>query len=190
MDDMTAAEVQEKIEQGKQEAEQKVQTTIETVQNSKLGRYLPTEIREVTIKDIVKLLIFTIFANTMPLYFIFSGTWPKYISYLSYIFSPAFVILSLAQFFLGIILYITCIQDLHIFLTIATVLKSALNIVLISIFEFKFTFLRITMIFSYLFWITGVDVAFLYYIAIYLDNENSKTLDEHGVEKTQGKEKV
>ncbi|EQB61404.1 hypothetical protein NAPIS_ORF01029 [Vairimorpha apis BRL 01] len=187
---MKADEVGDKVQQETQEAEKKVQNTIKKVQESKLSRYLPTEIKEVKIKDIVKLLMLSIFSNFLPLYIILGGPWPKYINFLRYIFFPLFIVLFSVQVFLGIITYITCIEGLHIYLTIATVLKSALVLVLLTIIEFKFSFLQFFIIFTYLAWHTALDIAFLYYIAILLNNENSKTYDEHGVEIKKDNEKV
>lgn len=171
-------------------AEQKVVEAVDKIETSKMGRSLPTEVHNIQIGDIVKMLLLSNFANFMPLYIIFTRDVSSYVNWIRKLLNFIFIVSFIWNVTLGFFGYVSGAKELYKFLLAGTIVKGATSLIIMIMCTIGQGFSSIAIGFIFVLYVSFLDLLFLYYLALYFKRLDSDEYDQYGVKIITKQEKV
>lgn len=166
------AEVSKQVSEKNAQANAKVRDTFGRIQDSKYGKSMPTEIRNIGLVGILRTVLVTRGVYALPLCLLAdvsaggsSGVFATIVGFMKSI----FVLIAFIDFMVPLLAYLMDMQTLFAFTIIAAIIKNAALFFATIGAEFAGPkFLLTPMYFAFLFATAGVDVVMIYYLGAFL----------------------
>ncbi|KAF9764412.1 hypothetical protein NGRA_0594 [Nosema granulosis] len=161
-------------------AEEKAIKTIENVEETNLGKKLPTEIHDIKLCDILKFILMSSTANFLPCYIVYGRAYANFVDYIRGCLFVCYIISSVAVFMFTVVGYASNTTSFFRYCLFSTIAKASFSLVLMFMSNVRQGLTQLILSLIYYFYLDVTDFFLLYYLALYFKRVESDDYDDNG----------
>lgn len=161
-------------------AEEKAIQTIDNVESTKFGKKIPTNVHEVKLKDIIKIVLMSSTLNFIPCYLIYGREYGNKLDWLRAGLFLCFIIFSVTLFMFALVAYASNTSAFFKFCLFSSIGKASFSLILMIMANIRQGWIQFVLSLIFYLYLDVTDFLVLYYLAIFFKRIESDEYDDNG----------